>query len=302
LTLVSDTSASQVEARFRSLWLHIFRFEQQFSRFLSDSELSRFNRGAGLRQVISPEFREHLLASQRMSKLTDGLYNPFVLPALQRAGYLHSMVARYRDDPVDNYEHRQLTTHHKLLVGDDWAQIPPNTALDLGGSGKGYLGDKLANLARGWRDVSGFWFSLGGDIVAGGFNQVGRPWVVGVEAIDGGLAGQVSAAGSEPFAVATSSTAYRAGRKQGKRWHHIIDPRTQQPAVSDLVSASVTAPSALLSDVLASCLIILGSQTAQTFAKISGARGCLLQTKVSCTASGAIEQLQELSTLTREAA
>jgi thiamine biosynthesis lipoprotein ApbE len=77
LTVAVDSQSSVVEIILDTLWLEIYKFERNFSRFLSDSELSKFNRSAGKWVEISQEFEDLLLASNKMSKLSLGLHNPF---------------------------------------------------------------------------------------------------------------------------------------------------------------------------------------------------------------------------------
>src|SRR5882757_10538330 len=74
-------------AIFTELWQEIHLFEATFSRFQSDSELTYVNQGAGERTEASLEFLALARATKRMAEQTGGLYNPFVLPKLQAAGY-----------------------------------------------------------------------------------------------------------------------------------------------------------------------------------------------------------------------
>ena len=282
LVLVSGASKTEVEEIFRRLWLTIFEFEKRFSRFIPASELSQFNRAAGLKQPISPEFKAVLTAACQMSALSGGLYNPFVLPALQRAGYVKSMVAAHSDDEVDDFSNRSVVPPEQLEVADTWARIPYGTAIDIGGCGKGYAGDLLADLADTFPTINGYWFSLGGDVVTGGLDEEDRPWTVGIESVSSkshALPGQAVLPGPERYAVATSSVMHRKGTKNGKSWHHIIDPRTGRPALSDMAAASICSRTALAADVLASCAVILGTAYAEDDLSDKGAEGGLLQAK-----------------------
>src|SRR5579883_1666675 len=108
LALVSDADEAVLDEYFRQLWLALLKFERRCSRFLPASELSQFNRSAGLKQPVSVQFRTVMLAAQEMAAATEGLYNPFILPALQRAGYVHSMVSDHTHDPVDDFSDRSV--------------------------------------------------------------------------------------------------------------------------------------------------------------------------------------------------
>lgn len=282
LTLVSSRSQLTVDEWFRQLWIKIFEFEQRFSRFLPDSELSQFNRAAGLKTPTSPEFHDILDASLRMSDMTGGFFNPFILPALQSVGYVKSMVATHSKDSVDDFSGRAVTTPDQLKLTHSWASIPYGTALDLGGIGKGYLGDELSAIADKLHGLDGYWFSLGGDIVAEGVDENGEQWKILIQDTstpEFSIAGSVRAPRSGRHAVATSSILRRTGTKNGKKWHHIIDPRTNMPSSSNLSTASISASSLMTADILASCAIILGSVKASSFCKERNVDGVLLQTK-----------------------
>jgi thiamine biosynthesis lipoprotein len=278
LMLVCEATPDQTDMVFARLWRSIYDFERKFSRFLPQSELSIFNRKAGLKQPISAEFRDMLVVAKQLSQETDGLFNPFVLPALQRAGYTKSFAEGYTADTHDDYTTRNVVAASQLEIGDTWASIPFGAAIDLGGCGKGYLADQLAdNLVPEW--VDGYWFSMGGDIVGAGIDETNEPWSVAIHSAfepKEDSPWQVQTSGGR-FAVATSGTQVRKGNNNGKGWHHIIDPRTSEPAVSDLSVATVYTPSAVRADVLASCAIILGSEAATPFLHKLDAKSALLQ-------------------------
>lgn len=280
LALVSDADEAVVNEYFRLLWLALLKFERRCSRFLPASELSQFNRDAGLKRQISPEFRKALAAAAAMAAATDGLYNPFILPALQRAGYVHSFVSAHKDDVVDDFSDRSVPSPDGLELGGDWARIPYGSAVDLGGCGKGFAGDMLADMAAEFPALQGFWFSLGGDVVMGGRSETGELWSVDIEDLregHSGMAGRAKAPGAARFAVATSSITLRKGVHNGQTWHHIIDPRTNKPAHAITATASVCTGRLLEADVFASCAIILSPDESLHFMKAKNAQGLLLQ-------------------------
>ena len=95
---------------FADLWRVVFSFERSFSRFIPKSELTQLNRLAGLRFEITTEFENLLRTAKGLSQQTGGLYNPFILPALQQAGYRRSAVPGYENDAVDDYSRRRMAT------------------------------------------------------------------------------------------------------------------------------------------------------------------------------------------------
>lgn len=286
LLMVTELDQQATNEIFRQLWLKILWFEKRFSRFLPDSEISQFNQAAGTRQYISPEFHDILVVARDMSTLSGGLFNPFILPALQRAGYKQSFLASYGTDRSHDYSDRSVVGMDALKMGDDWAEIPYGTTIHIGGCGKGYIGDELVKAMQAFPKVVGYWFSIGGDVVAYGTDCYGAPWTIQIDSAKRGrtYAGSVVMTAQESrsgkaVAVATSSVTKRKGVHNGKPWHHIIDPRTGQPSDSDVITATVKAGSLTEADVTASNVIIVGSAQADEYCRehSRSVEGMLLQ-------------------------
>ncbi len=252
-----ETDVKFINKLFQQLWLKIFQFEQNFSRFLPDSQLTKFNAMAGIKQPISPEFRELLLACRKYAVMTRGIFNPFILPVLENVGYDHSFLPGFEKDRYEKHSRAQLIDLKSLEIFDHEAFIPKNSAIDLGGLGKGFLADKLANFLLGYKDkIMGFWISLGGDIHTYGLEESYKPWKIYIEKDLNDNLAYIESIKDQSLSIATSGVNYRRGIKENKNWHHIIDPRTGLSAKTDLLSATVVGHSTIYCDVLASCLII----------------------------------------------
>ena len=172
ITLISSQSEQQLSPLFATIWRTIFTFERRFSRFIPMSELCAFNRSAGIKTIVSEEFKDLLLTATSFAKATNGLYNPFILPALQHAGYKTSLVHGYENDKIEDYSHKKVVNIERLEIGNNWARIPYGTAIDLGGCGKGYLADKLRSLVVA-NNIHGYWISLSGDVATSGVDELG---------------------------------------------------------------------------------------------------------------------------------
>ncbi|HSX07696.1 MAG TPA: FAD:protein FMN transferase [Candidatus Saccharimonadales bacterium] len=264
ITLVVQDNADAAPV-FAALWRTITEFEQRFSRFLPQSELSQFNAGAGSWTPASEPFREMLTTCQRLSRETAGLYNPFILPDLQRAGYVGSWPNPQAGTTAQDYrERRASAASAQIKIRGDSAKIPAGTALDFGGIGKGYLLDLLAAQLKKLQ-YGNYWLSLGGDIICSGNDLHGKPWAVGIQHASKAseTIGSISNKGGQRLAIATSGVT----KRKGANWHHIIDPRTGEPASTDLLTATLACSDATHADVYAKCLVILGSQGAAQFCK-----------------------------------
>ena len=278
LTIVTDMDINDVKKLFDQLWEKVFIFERRFSRFLPMSELSLFNRSTGLNTPITSEFKDLLVNAKRLGSETEGLYNPFILPALQKTGYIKSAASGYQNDSQIDYTNRRVVDIDRLVIEDNSAQIPYGTAIDLGGCGKGYLADQLGQILQNKSD-QGYWLSLGGDIVTMGYDKLGQPINLNIQDANdlSSTTNWIIGCPIEHFAVATSGTFKRIGQDNKKDWHHIIDPLTQKPAETDIRLATVCADTAIKADVLASCAVILGSKVAIRFLKAQGVKSAILQ-------------------------
>jgi thiamine biosynthesis lipoprotein len=276
LTLVVSDDYPNIDQTFAKLWDDIAKFEKRFSRFLEDSELSKFNARAGEKFELSPQFIDLLKVSKELSFQTGGLFNPFILPVLQKVGYIGSWPNTDKFADAINYESRDLISIESLEIGKNLAKIPKNSAIDFGGIGKGYLLDLLSEeIPEG---VLGYWFSIGGDLVCWGKDLDNDYWKIYLQsAVSIGPEQYVRNDDSKKMAVATSGVTKRKGTRSGQAWHHIINPKTGRVAETDVLTATVIANKAYEADVYAKCLVILGSKNSVSFIKENNIRTTSLQ-------------------------
>jgi thiamine biosynthesis lipoprotein len=266
---VIDADDARADARLTQVPAWFAAWEQHLSRFRPDSELARVNARAGQPVRVSPVFWTVLRTAVWAARQSDGLVTPAVLEALEVAGYDRTFDAlRLRDD--GNMETQVADQDSPIGIraasDHDWHAIrfsrrgrtitlPPGMRLDLGGVAKGWAG---AQAVQRLRQLGPALVDAGGDIAVSGPRADGSPWPIGV---------------TNPFApqeilelllvarggVATSGRDHRRWR-QGAVWrHHIIDPRSGQPAATDVLSATVIAPQLCAAEVGAKVALILGS-------------------------------------------
>lgn len=264
---------ASADSIFKQLWLKTEKFQNQFSRFLSSSEVSKLNANHGHNTEISESFVRLLKKATELSVLTNGIFNPFCLPLVQKAGYIKSLDSLNPQTPID-YTDRTFDDIKNLKVGVDWAKIPKNSALDLGGIGKGYLADELSNYLDRYGVVN-YCLSIGGDLVAKGKTQ-GQNWSVDVpSAMDNRIIAKYYS-NQNKFSVATSGLARSL---DGAIQPHLIDPRTRELAKSPFVTCSVASDKCVFADVIASCILIDGISIAKRMLKLNVITGVLLQSK-----------------------
>lgn len=131
--------------------------------------------------------------------------------------------------------------------------------LDFGGIAKGYAGDRLLKIAKKHNIKSGI-LSLGGNVVTIGKKADGKLWKVGISDPKNPdkYIGYVLA---ENKSVVTSGAYQRYFEKNGKRYHHILDPKTGYPSKSGLLSVTVICEDGILSDALSTAFFVAGKDT-----------------------------------------
>ena len=246
-----DDLQVRAEARLRDL-------AARWTRFDDASELSAINSAAGRAVTVSPETFAVVSLALDAWRLTDGWFDPTVLPMLIAAGY---------DRSFERVAGRPRWYHHPTAASPGCAGVeldaerstvlvPVGVAMDLGGIGKGHAADIVASelMAAGARGVC---VDLGGDVAVAGTAADGDPWVIGVEdpfANDRDIARILLAAG----AVATSSRLERQWHTDRGPAHHLIDPTTGRPAQGGLATVTVVASTAAWAEVLTKATLVSG--------------------------------------------
>jgi thiamine biosynthesis lipoprotein len=226
----AERALDRAEAEFE-------RLEQVLSRFRPDSELSRLNRD-GRSAEASHDLVRVVELSLAAREATGGRFDPTVHDALVAAGYDRT----FEEVPP---EAGSVSTEGAACGGvfrvDGLAiELAPGTRLDLGGIGKGYAVDEVAESLA----ITGpCLVNAGGDLAVRG-----GAWPVGVA---DGLTLELSRGG-----MATSGRDRRRWVRGGAEQHHLIDPSTGRPAESELVRVTVVAGSAAEAEVLATAAFL----------------------------------------------
>lgn len=257
-------------------------FERQLSRFKPDSELSRLNAHPDEWFQASPTLLEALEVALLAAEATHGLYDPTILAALERAGYDRSFE---KITPTDNAS-GEVVANAPARPGLGWRAIqlnrprreiyrPLGLRLDLGGMGKGWSVDRAADRLQG---LGPFLVNAGGDLYAYQSPPGTKGWEIDLVhplKIDR-FAAKVWL---HHQALATSTIARRQWLRHGQLQHHLIDPRTGQPAQTDVLSVSVVADRTVTAEIYAKVALILGAEQGLAYLeRVPGVEGLIFTT------------------------
>jgi thiamine biosynthesis lipoprotein len=271
LLVVGAPSETLMVARRR-----LAELEARWSRFRPDSELSVLNRAAGEPVAVSPETLTLLALAVLGWQTTAGRFDPTVLDALEAVGYDRSFDQLLGDGPADRA--RPAPGPAPGLAGlriDPEAgtvTLPARTRLDLGGIAKGYTADLLCAQLRA-AGATGACVNVGGDLRVSGTAPRGGPWTIAVPHPHGGQAATLQLTEG---AAATSSPLQRAWQAGGRPAHHLIDPRTSQPAQTDIAQVTVVAAEAWRAEVAAKAAFLAGLPDALPLTTRLGAEALLV--------------------------
>jgi thiamine biosynthesis lipoprotein len=247
------------EAALRAAAEETERLEKLLSRFLPGSDIGRLNGAAGLGPVaIAAETMEVLTRAVEFSERSRGAFDVTVCPLVDLWNVLNRTSA-----PADSREIRRtlpLVDYRSLVldpVRGTAALTKRGQSADLGGIGKGYAADRITGIFRA-HGITSAYTNFGGNVAALGNRPDGAPWRVGIRhpRKSGELIGAVSV--SDKSVVTSGDYQRFFVASDGRRYHHILDPRTGYPSKSGLVSATVVSGCSLEADALSTVLFVLG--------------------------------------------
>jgi thiamine biosynthesis lipoprotein len=229
--------------------------ERTMTRFTDTSDIGRANLFASREVVVvTPETARVASEALRWAGALDGRYDPAVGAVCKLWDVKH----RHDPPPADRvaelagrHFHRavEVGTYHggsTLRYHDD------DVRLDLGSIAKGYGVDRAVTALRR-HGIEKALVVAGGDLYALGTAPDGEPWSIGIQsptderAIDGTLR-------LANRAVATSGTYRQFFRYRGHKYHHIMDPATAQPRVTEMQSLSIVADAVMQADAATTAL------------------------------------------------
>lgn len=258
LTAWTSDEARAVEA-FDAVVQEFDRLEGLLSNWREGSDVLRLNAAAGKHPVpVAAETREVLRTARQLSEWTDGKFDVTfgVMSGLWKFDYQNKDESI--PDPGEVERGRRLIDYRELIIDD-----PPGTAflrregmvVNLGGIGKGYAVDRARDLLHD-RGFTNFMIQFGGDLYVAG-RSGDRPWRLGIQDPRGPSDRIFAAMDVADSTFSTSGDYARFFMKDGRRYHHIIDPATGEPAMG-CRSVTILTQSATISDGLSKAVFILG--------------------------------------------
>src|SRR5579872_1549523 len=254
-----DLDPAHVRSLFDAATAEIVRLEKLMTTWAPASEISRINAAAGKAPVaVGPE--SFLVVSEALhaSDISEGTFD-ITFETLHGLWKFDEdldphppSAAQVRDRlKYVGYRHVKLDPAARAVFLDD-----PHLKIGLGGIAKGYAVDQASKMLREG-GLRCFFVQAGGDLYTEGSKPDGSPWIAGVRDPRGPDGDYFAVMPVSDHAFSTAGDYERSYVVAGKRYHHIIDPRTGFPATASR-SVTIWAPTALLADELDDAVFILG--------------------------------------------
>lgn len=251
------------------------RIENLISDWIPTTQISKVNQNAGIQPVkVDQEVYDLVERAIKISKLTSGAFDISYASMDKIWKFDGSLTAMPSPEAIKKSVER-VGFQNIILNPKDTTIFLKNQGmkLGLGGIGQGYIADKIKILLQEKGCTSGL-VNVSGDINTWGKQPDGKSWTVGI--VNPMNKNKVFATFPlEDSAVETSGSYEKYVTFNGKRYSHIIDPRTGYPA-SGIVSVSVFAKQTEIADALATGIFVLGVEVGLDLINQLNGIGCII--------------------------
>lgn len=234
--------------------------ENKMSSHIAESEINKINRQAGQQVVkVSADTYYVLKKALKYARLSQGVFDPTVGPLVRlwRIGTKEEQIPQEKELKkrlkLVDYSELKLKSEGRVFLTKEGMK------LDVGGIAKGYAADKIIDYLKE-KDVQSAYIDIGGNVSVLGSKPDNDFWQVGIQDPKKDRGKVLAAIGVKDKTIVTSGNYERYFMKNGKRYHHLLNPNTGYPARKDIISATVVTNNSLQADALSTAVYILGSK------------------------------------------
>ena len=243
--------------------VEIERLDALLSTGDADSEIAKLNADGNAK--LSEDAGYLVERALELYQETDGTFDIAIYPVMEAWGFPTQKYRVPSDREIQKLLKNVNSQKIKINKKTNVVTLEKNMKIDLGGIAKGYTSQRIAKIYKKDGVKSGV-ISLGGNVQAIGTKTDGSRWKVGVQSPDD-TESMIGAYEAADEAVITSGAYERYFEKDGKTYHHIIDPATGKPSEKDLKSVTIISKNGTLSDTLSTTLFVMGKDKAISYWK-----------------------------------
>lgn len=249
----------RAEAAITAAMNKINEIDDKMSVFKEYSELSAINKNAGQKAVkVSEDTFFVLKKAIKYSELSEGAFDVTIRPIVGLWGVQtkHPTIPEEQklkqDTKLVNYKDIVLNEAEKTAYLKNVGQ-----ALDVGAIAKGYATDKAKEIVVKHK-IKNAILDLGGNVYAVGSKVNGELWSIGIQDPKSDTGDYIGTIGIKNKSVVTSGNYERFFEKDGKKFHHIMNPSTGKPSENGIISTTIVSEDSIDGDALSTCVYVLG--------------------------------------------
>lgn len=233
--------------------------DDKMSVFKESSEVSIINSKAGISScAISEDTYFVIKRAVAYSKLSNGAFDPTIRPVVDLWGINteHARIPKVHEIKND----MRLIDYRDIISNDKYKSIKlrnENQSMDLGAIAKGFAADEVKKILIA-NNIKNAIIDLGGNIYALGNKPDGTLWNIGIQDPIKECGEYIGIVSVQNKSVVTSGNYERYFMKEGKRYHHIINPATGAPSENGIISATVISEYSIDGDALTTCVYVMG--------------------------------------------
>ena len=238
-------------------------YNARFSRTSEGSEIYELNHANGEPVTLSGDTVDLIQKGVEYSRLADGKFDITIAPLSDLWDFKNN-TGTVPDDAAIQQAKSHIGYENVRVDGNTVQLLDPEAAIDLGGIAKGYIADQLKAYLKE-QNVSHALINLGGNVLALGGKPDGSDYNIGIQKPFAQNGEAITSVKIKDQSVVSSGTYERYFEKDGKTYHHIIDPATGYPADSGLKSVTIISSDGTLADGLSTSLFIMGIDKAKEY-------------------------------------
>ena len=232
------------------------KYDTMFSATNTDSELYKLNHANGQPFTVSSETVNLIQEGIHYSKLSGGAFDLTIEPVSALWDFKADKPTVPSSDAI-----AQAVSHvdyTKVDIQDNTVTLEdPEAGIDLGAIAKGYIADQVKTYLKK-QGIKHAIINLGGNVDVIGTKPDGSKYNIGIQKPFDESGEAITSVQLKDQTVVTSGIYERYFKKNGKLYHHILDPRTGYPCENNLYSVSIITDSSTKADALSTTCFLLG--------------------------------------------
>ncbi len=239
-------------------------FDQSLSLWVPNSTISKVNRNEAVK--LDPFFIDNFNLAQKVAAETDGAFDCTLGPLIEAWGFGFRQKMKLTQEMVDSI--KIFTGHDKARIENGYLiKADERMEINFNAIAQGYSVDLLGVFLSS-KGIDNFIIDVGGEILTKGLKPEQKKWVVGIQkptdTSDGEIEAQVTVELTD-MAFVTSGSYRKYYEENGKRFSHMIDPKTGYPVTHSLLSVTVLAKTCAEADAYATAFMVMGLDKAKGF-------------------------------------